>query len=259
MSIREYVKPASLDEALAVLDGPAKAVLLGGGAYLRLGAASHEVLVDLYELGLGGVRATADGLELGGAATYRELETAPAAQTFADGLLPRSVERVVGVQLRNVVTVGGTLAGRYAFANLTTALLALDATLVWHRTGRRSMDEHLAAKPAVKDILTAVQVAGGDVRGAWQDLTRTRTDFAVLNVAAVRRGDAWRIAVGSRPGIAVLATAAATVAAQGGIAAAAGDAAAEELDFGSDLRGSAAYRQALCRTLVTRAVEEVLS
>lgn len=259
MSIRDYVKPDSLDAALAVLDGDERAVLLGGGAYLRLGAASHEVVVDLFELGLDGVRAEDDGLTIGGLATYRQLETDPAARRLAGGLLARSVEHIVGVQMRNVVTVGGTLAGRYAFANLTTALLALDATLVWHRAGRQGLDDFMTAKPAGKDILVAVEVADGGVRGAWQDVQRTRTDFAILNVAAVRRGDEWRIAVGSRPGIATLASAAATVAAVSGNPQAAGDAAAEELEFGSDLRGSAEYRRAVCRALVSRAVEEVLS
>ena len=97
MSLRDYVKPASLDEALAVLDGDDRAVLLGGGAYLRLGAATHDVVVDLYELGLNEVRLEGDVLSIGGLTDYRRLETAPEARAVADGLLCRSVEKIVGV------------------------------------------------------------------------------------------------------------------------------------------------------------------
>jgi CO/xanthine dehydrogenase FAD-binding subunit len=38
----------------------------------------------------------------------------------------------------------------------------------------------------------------------------------------------------------------------------AGAAAAEELTFGDNTRGSAAYRKALCKTLVKRAIEGVI-
>jgi len=253
MAVRTYLKPASLSEAAALLAEHERAVIVGGGAYLRLGARSFDVAVDLFDAGLDYVRETDDGLELGAMATYRMLETDPAVRAYADGLLAQSVARIVGVQMRNIVTVGGTVFGRYAFSNLTTALLALGADVTLHHAGRMTLETFLARKPAAGDILASVTLPAEGGRAAWQELTRTCNDFAVLNVAAVRRDDGLRIAVGARPGMARLCPEAAAAPAR------AGETAAAELDFGDDVRASADYRRAICRVLVARAVEEVLS
>ncbi len=260
MAVRTYAKPASLSEAAALLAEHERAVIIGGGAYLRLGGRSFDVAVDLYDAGLDYVRETGDGLELGAMATYRMLETDPLTRAYAGGILAHAVERIVGVQMRNIVTVGGTIFGRYAFSNLTAALLALGADVVLHGAGRLSLAEFLARKPARGDILGSVILPREGGRAAWGDLTRTRNDFAVLNVAVVKRDDV-SVAVGARPGMAQLCPAAAAAAAAGGDDAPgrAGAAAAAELEFGDDLRATADYRRRLCHVLVARAVKEVLS
>jgi CO/xanthine dehydrogenase FAD-binding subunit len=258
MSVRTYLKPASVDEAAALLAEHERAVIVGGGAYLRLGARSFEVAVDLFEAGLDYVRESDAGLELGAMATYRMLETDPATRAYADGVLVRSVERIVGVQMRNLVTVGGTIFGRFAFSNLATALLALGAEVNLHRAGRVPLEVFLGGRPERGDILVSILLPAAGGRAAWQELTRTCNDFAVLNVAAVRRDDQLRIAVGARPGVARLCPKAAVAALAEGPARA-GEAAAAELEFGDDVRASADYRRAICPVLVARAVEEVLS
>ena len=192
-------------------------------------------------------------------ATYRMLETDPLTRAYADGVLARAVERIVGVQMRNIVTVGGTIYGRYAFSNLTTALLALGADVMLHRAGRVTLEDFFQRKPDPWDILASVVLPSAGGRAAWQELTRTCNDFAVLNVAAVRRDGELRIAVGARPGLARLCPEAAAAASGDDAPARAGEAAAAELDFGDDVRASADYRRALCRALVARAVGEVLS
>ncbi len=261
MTSPQYFKPRSVDEASALLADHPGAVIIGGGAYLRLSSRKVAVAVDLFDVGLDFIRVADGGLELGAMATFRMLETDPAVRGYADGLLSRSVERIVGVQMRNITTVGGTLFGRYGFSNLITALLAVDAEVELHKAGRMPLPEFLAAKPDHADILTKVVLPNAGWRAAWQDLTRTVNDYAVLNVAvAVRDGEA-RVVVGARPGRGMRSGAAEAELAGGGADAArkAGDAAAAELEFGDDVRGSAEYRRELCRTLVTRAAQEVLA
>ncbi len=258
MAVKAYLRPKSAAEALALVEGDERAALIGGGAYLRLAARGYETAVDLCDAGLDRVRVEGGMLWIGAMVTYRRLETDSVVRDWCGGLLGRCVENIVGVQVRNIVTVGGTVAGRYAFANLTTALLALGAEVVLERGGRKPLEQFLADKALVRDVLVEVVVPAKPQRGAWRDLTRVRTDFAVLNAAAVRRGAEWRVAVGARPGVARLSYGAAKAAAAGD-ALGAGAAAAAELDFGDDLRASAAYRRRVCSTLVARAVEEVLS
>ncbi len=261
MTEQLYFKPASVAEAAALLDEHPGAVIIGGGAYVRLGSRRMEVAVDLYDAGLDFVRRTEAGLELGAMATFRLLETDPLARGYADGLLSRAVERIVGVQMRNITTTGGTLYGRYGFSNLITALLAVDAEVELHRAGRMRLDKFFTTKPDPRDILTKVILPDLPWRAAWRDLTRTVNDYAVLNVAVAGQGDQARVVVGARPGRGVRCPEAEAALLAGGEDAPrkAGEAAADTVEFGGDARGSADYRRELCRTLVDRAAREVLS
>ncbi len=259
-----YIKARSADEAAAALREHPDAALVGGGAYLRLGGRRPPVLVDLFDAGLDGIERDGELVALGAMATFRQVETSPLLAGLAGGLLPRAVRFIGGVQMRNIVTVGGTVAGRYGFANLLTALLALDAAVEFHPGEREPLGEYLAGKPRKGRLVTRVLVPAAARRGGWQDLTLVRADFAVLNVAAVAGDGYARIAVGARPAVAAVADeASARLAAAGEdvetVARECGEAAAAELDFGDDLRGSADYRRHLCRELVARAVREVLS
>jgi len=256
-----YFKPASVAEAVDLLAEHPGAVIIGGGAFVRLGSRKVEVAVDLYDAGLDFIRRTDAGLELGAMATFRLLETDPQVRGYADGLLARSVERIVGVQMRNITTVGGTLYGRYGFSNLITALLAVDAEVELHKAGRMPLDRFFTTKPDPRDILTGVVLPDLPWRAAWQDLTRTVNDYAVLNAAVALHDGGTRVVVGARPGRGARCPGAEEALQAGGEEAPrmAGEAAASELEFGDDVRGSADYRRELCRTLVTRAVREVLS
>ncbi len=256
-----YFKPASAVEAAALLDEHPGAVVIGGGAFVRLRSRRIPVAVDLFDAGLDYVRQTDAGLELGAMATFRMLETDPLVAGFADGLLARAVERIVGVQMRNITTVGGTLYGRYGFSNLITALLALDAEVQLLRGGLMPLEKFFTTRPDPRDILTRVVLPRVSWRAGWQDLTRTVNDYAVLNTAVATGEGRTRVVVGARPGRGTRCPQAEKVLIAGGPAAAeqAGEAAAAELEFADDVRASADYRRAVCRTLVTRAAGEVLS
>jgi CO/xanthine dehydrogenase FAD-binding subunit len=262
MHIAEYVKPASLAEAYTLLQERPDAVVFGGGAMLRLGRRRIGLAVDLFEAGLDFVRRESDRLELGAMVTFRRLETDPLLQDFADGILPRAVRNIVGVQQRNLFSVGGTVHGKYGFSNLLTVLLALDATVIFHGAGPVPLADHLADAGRRRDIVEKIVLPVEEVRASYRMLTRTRSDFALLNAAVVRRQGAFRVAVGARPRVATLAVQAMALL-DGGVAPDAavrgGALAATELSFGSDLRASAHYRRRICQVLVRRAVEDVLA
>lgn len=266
MKIDEYVKPKSAAEAYALLNGNENAAVVGGGAWLRLSRRPIELAVDLYDAGLDFVRRSGDRLELGAMVSYRRIETDPEVNGFADALLKHSVRDIVGVQMRNIFTVGGTVAGRYGFSHLNCALLALGAEIVFHEHGPMSLDAYLSGEGPKRDIITHIVIDTADVRSAFQAARRVHNDFAMLAVAAARRGDNVRLAVGARPGRARLAESAMAHLASalsdgdaGAMAVRAAELAAEELDFGDDQRASADYRRQICPTLVSRALQEVLS
>lgn len=260
LQIDHYYHAATLEDAYQFLTSVPGSVVLGGGGYIRLGTRAIAAAIDLSRLDLDYVREVAGTVELGAMTTLRTLETHPLLTGRHRGVLARAVENIVGVQLRNLVTIGGTVAGRYPFSDPLTALLALDARLYFHHRGEVTLADYLAG-PAIRDILVKIVIGDSCRQAAFASIRRTRTDYAVLNAAVARTGENFRIVVGARPGKAALVPEAAAFLLKNGLdresAREAGSIAAQHLQFGDNPRGSGAYRRRLCPVLVTRALLEV--
>ncbi|MBN2873895.1 MAG: FAD binding domain-containing protein, partial [Spirochaetales bacterium] len=119
MDIENIVRPRSLDEAYSLLAEPG-AIAIGGGAWLRLGQKALATAVDLSGLGLCYIRESDKSIEIGAMATARDVETSPVLLEAFGPVFRDAVSGIVGVQMRNIVTVGGTVAGRYGFSDLNT-------------------------------------------------------------------------------------------------------------------------------------------
>ena len=133
-----YQRPASIEEALAIIGSDPGAKVLAGGQslipLLKLRLGSAETLVDIGRLpGLRGVRQRDDGwLAIGALTTYAELLESPAAEY---GLLRDALPHIGDVQVRNVGTIGGSIAHADPASDLPACLLALEAELVIRSAG----------------------------------------------------------------------------------------------------------------------------
>jgi carbon-monoxide dehydrogenase medium subunit len=127
----EYVRPSSVDEAVAALAqaGDDAKVLAGGQSLLpvlRLRLAEPAVLVDLGGIaGLRGIRADGDRLVIGAMTTHAEL----AALGDKASLLAQAAETVGDRQVRHRGTLGGSLSHADPGGDLPTVAVALDAQL----------------------------------------------------------------------------------------------------------------------------------
>ncbi|SHO49082.1 CO or xanthine dehydrogenase, FAD-binding subunit [Desulfopila aestuarii DSM 18488] len=260
LQIENHLSPSTLEEAYETLTSVPGSLVLGGCGYIRLGDRTISNAIDLSNLGLNFVHGTKSEVEIGAMTTLRTIETDALCQSLWHGLLPRSVENIVGVQLRNCVTIGGTVAGRYPFSDPLTALLALDARLQFYHYGEISLEEFFTGQ-GLKDILVKIIIPKRGQIGAFQSVRRAKTDYAVLNAAVTKTGDDYRIVVGARPGRAVLVPEASDYLSSNGLnettARKAGNIAAASLQFGDNPRGSGEYRKAICPVLIARALMEV--
>jgi CO/xanthine dehydrogenase FAD-binding subunit len=263
ITIEEYAKPWSVAEAHTLLTTGRNTAVVGGGAFMRLASRKIGIAVDLSRTGLNFIRETGDSVEIGAMTTFRQLEQNIPLQNNLDGLIPKTVRNVGGVQLRNMVTVGGTVYGRYGFSELLTGLMVLDVYVVMYKNGMIPLPEFLAGRN-LKDILEKLILVKQDLRGSYQVFRNTCGSLPILCVAASKRNGEYKIAVGGRPGVATLAREAMAFLnnnRKNGVRnpEQAGEIAAGELDFGSDRKAAAAYRRELCKVLVKRAVTEVES
>jgi CO/xanthine dehydrogenase FAD-binding subunit len=264
MNIQRYVRPDRIADAYDLIHKE-KGVPIGGGAWTRMNRGGIDLAVDLSGLGLRYIRVKEKRAALGAMTRARDVETSKELQGAFGSLFSDAAAHIVGVQLRNIVSVGGTVSGGYGFSDLNTALLALEASVTFYREGQMPLEDYLEKRPDGARLIEEILIPMGTVKAAFQSVRKTRTDFAVLNAAVVRRPEGWRIAVGARPGAARLSLQAARILDEEGdggptaeAAKRAGEAAAEELSFGKDLRGSAEYRKEISSVLVRRCVEETI-
>lgn len=260
LEINNYLTPTTLADAYNALQNAQGAIILGGCGYLRLGARKIGTAIDLSDLNLSGITERESAIEIGAMTTLRELEIHSLIEHHANGLLKKSVENIVGVQLRNCVTLGGSVSGRYPFSDPITALMALDAELVFHNHGHISLATFLEGK-GLKDILVKIVIPKDNRKAAFESMRKSVTDYAVLNVAVSHNAKQFQVVVGSRPGRATYAVEAADYLSTNGLnensAIKAGELAGQYLKFGDNPRGSSTYRKAICPVLVKRALLKI--
>ena len=254
MTIREYKRAESLEEAWQLNQKRPNRVL-GGMIWLKMENINVGTAIDLSGLGLDTIEETDEGFSIGAMVTLRQLELHPGLAAYTDGAVRESVRHIVGVQLRNLATVGGSIYSRFGFSDVLTMFLALNASVELYKGGVVPLAEY-AQRPYDRDILVRVLVPKENARFVYQSVRNSQTDFPVLTCAAAKLADgSMRAASGARPGKAVLYTAAPE----------AGEAAEEfaarfaaevkaDIKTESNLRGGAEYRRHLAGVLTKRAV-----
>lgn len=261
LQIQNLLYAKDLEEAYQTLISENDSVVLGGCGYLRLGSRKINTAIDLTRLNLDFIQKREDTIEIGAMATLRALETHPLTRSLWGGMLADSVSHIVGVQLRNIVTTGGTIAGRYPFSDPITALLALNAKMELFNYGEIDLEEFLESK-GLRDIVVKITIPDDGRTGAFRSIRKSKTDYAILNCATATTKNSCRIVVGSRPGKAQRVPEAEEYVQTNGLdndtAREAGKIAADSLKFGDNPRGSGEYRKAICPVLVQRCLAEVM-
>ncbi|XOB66105.1 FAD binding domain-containing protein [Deferribacteres bacterium DY0037] len=258
MNIDRYVRVSSLSEASDILRKDKAACILGGCGYLRLGRKKISTAIDLSLLSLSYITETPTTIEIGAMTPLRDIETSSLLERTYGSALRKSTEGIVGVQLRNVVTLGGTVAGRYPFSDILPVLMALETNIHFAESGKISLEKYMTEK-AIRDVVEKISIPKNGQKAGFASMRHSETDYAILNAAVgIKNGD-YKIFVGARPQKAVRAPEAEDVLNSGRSFEDTGRAAAAELTFGDNTRGSADYRKAICKAIVQRAGEEAIN
>jgi aerobic carbon-monoxide dehydrogenase medium subunit len=266
----ELSQPATLAEALGLLDAEGTRPLSGGTALMlmmKAGVLRPSRLVSLRRLGLEGIHANGD-LRIGAMTSLRALEKSA---TVKKGwpVIARTLHTLSNVRVRNVATVGGALAHADPHMDLPPLLVALGAHVVVEgKSGKRMLHvEDLYAgylENTLKrgELITWLEIpALGKRRAAYlKCTTRSADDWPAVGVAAVLDSQEVTLIVSAatdRP--TRLHAAEKILKGKTGDPKAlreAAEAAAEEVQIESDLHGSAAYKKQLIRVYLARAIHE---
>ncbi len=265
--IDRYVRPKSLEEAYELLTSVKGARIIGGFTFMRLGTVNIPLLIDLQDLGLDFIREGEDFMEIGATVKLGDVERSEVIQKHFDGFLSKTVKYIWSVQLRNIATVGGTVFARFGFSDFITSLLVLNTKVKLYRNGEMLLEDFLESRVS-RDILVSLKIEKEERKAKFRFMRNSFYDFSILNVAVSAKVEngrlgGFRIAIGARPGIAKLAKKAMEYLEKNGLSpetiSKASDLSAEEMEFGTDIRGDAEYRKMICPVLVRRALNDILS
>ena len=156
MTIREYKRAESLEEAWQLNQKRPNRVL-GGMIWLKMENINVGTAIDLSGLGLDTIEETDEGFSIGAMVTLRQLELHPGLAAYTDGAVRESVRHIVGVQLRNLATVGGSIYSRFGFSDVLTMFLAMDCDVELYKGGILPLQEY-AQRPYDRDILVRLIV-----------------------------------------------------------------------------------------------------
>jgi len=260
IKFKEYIKPKTIEDAYNLLTTK-NAEIIGGGAFLRLSNRKIDVAIDLIDANLNFINEINDSVEIGSMVVISEFEENPVLSKLYNGFLKNVSETVLSFQMRNIITVGGTLYPKYGFSDLITALLVLPTEVYLYKSGKFSVEDFLKTRLEHKDILAKIVIKKENLKTSFQYIRNSEYDFSILNVA-VSKGNEVKIAVGGRPAVAQLAYK--TMQFLHGkdlneeIIKEAAKMVSEEIPFADDIKASKEYRKKVCEALVKRALLEVM-
>ncbi len=272
----DYAAPATLAEALGLLaDGSAKP--LSGGMSLipmmKLRLANPERLIDIGRLPeLNYIREGKGEIHIGAGATHYDIETAPLLRAKCP-LLAETASHIGDIQVRNMGTIGGSVAHADPAADYPAALQALEAKIVLkNATGERTLavgDFFLdtfttALEPGeiVSEIIVPIDDASTGT--SYQKFVQPASGFAIVGVAArIRRHGGKvtqaRIGVTGLAGHSYRAGKAEKALEAGKDAGTAAALIPDGAEANSDLHASAEYRQHMASNYGARAIAAALS
>ena len=258
LTIQNYVRAQSLEQAYE-LNQKKSSRIIGGMMWLKMQNNTANTAIDLCDLGLDTIEETEDAFSIGAMVTLRALEQHPGLSAYTQGAVKRAMESIVGVQFRNMATVGGSIFGRFGFSDVLTVFLAMDTEVEMFHAGRIPL-EQFAEMPQDRDILVRLIVKKKPGRFVYQSMRNTRTDLPTLTCAASVMDGEHRVVLGARPMRAMVLRDEEGLLREGLSLTSAHTFtvwAAEHTPTDSNVRGSAAYRTRLARVLTERAILEL--
>jgi carbon-monoxide dehydrogenase medium subunit len=203
----DYVKPASVDEAVQALQqGGEDAKILAGGQsllpVLRLRLAAPSLLVDLGGIPeLRGIREDGDRIAIGAMTSYYDIVRDDLVNQHIT-LLAQATETVADSQVRHRGTLGGSLAHADPAGDLGAVALALDAEMViTGPSGTRTVPaseffvDYFTTAIGEGEILTEIRFPKYTGWGShYEKFNRTAQAWSMVAIAAAVRVEGGTIA-----------------------------------------------------------------
>ena len=262
MEVDKYIEAKSLKEAYELLKASRDNRVVGGGAWIKISMKKAKTLISLDNLNLDYIKDEKDFIEIGSQTNLRKIETNKNIKSLYSGILSKAINHIMGITIRNLATIGGSIMGKFAFSDLYSVLLVMDVKLKFYNLGEISFDDYINSPRITDDILISIKLNKNNSVGYFKKVAKTALDFAMINLAIAKDNDI-KIAIGSKPAIAKLSSSAmeylnSQTKIDDEIIEKTCEIAIEEANINSNVRASKEYREVLIRTYLKRGIQQVI-
>jgi carbon-monoxide dehydrogenase medium subunit len=209
----DYVRPATIVEALELLKSASNAKVMAGsqtlGPMLNLRFVQPDVVIDITRIpGLKRVEESTDAIVLGACITHAAIEDGRVPDV-TNGMLPRVAARIAYRAVRTRGTIGGSLAHADPAADWLACLSALGAEVsISGASGQRKaplvgfVKGALETSLAADEIIDGVRIPRLTARARWgyHKIWRKTGEFAEAIGAVVIDRDTCSIVAGATAG-----------------------------------------------------------
>jgi carbon-monoxide dehydrogenase medium subunit len=259
-----YHKPSTVEEAISLFNGSDDGFYLSGGQTLiptlKQHLAAPTDVIDLSSIeGLHGVSVDAGIVRVGAFTRHAEVAGHPEIRQTLP-VLSDLAAQIGDAQVRNLGTMGGSIANSDPAADYPAAVIGLGATI---HTGSRAIsgDDYFkdlfetALEPG--EIITSIDYPVPD-RAAYRKFPNPASRYAVVGVLIADFGGAIRVGVTGAGPCAFRATGIEEVLNENLTADALQAVEVPDAGFNSDLHASAEYRAHLVKVMAGRAVADLI-
>ena len=276
----EYSAPSSLKDALGLLAGDDVKVLAGGMSLIplmKLRLATPGQLVDIGRIpDLNYIREDKGALRIGATTTHYQIESSATVRSRCP-LLAEAAAHIGDIQVRNMGTIGGSVAHADPAADYPASLLALETRVVLVTAkGQRELPiaeffvdtftTALEPGEIIRELIVPVEEQSAGT--SYQKMLQPASGFAIVGIAARVKKSGGKVTM-ARVGVTGLSgkpyRANSVEKALEGTSGSASDvqkaaaSVAAGVDANSDLHASADYRKHLAKVYTMRALTVALS
>src|SRR5437667_7346491 len=244
---------------------------------MKLRLATPEALVDLSRVpGLSGITENAGFIHIGAMTTHHEVEDSALLRAKCP-LLAEAASAIGDVQVRNMGTIGGSIAHADPAADYPASLVALEAQVRISSSKRErtlgiaeflvdALSTALEPGEIVREIIVPIEARGTGV--SYQKMVQPASGFAIVGAAARVRKSGGKVSfvhvgITGLAGKAFRATGVekllATTAGSAADVQKAAAVASDGVDANTDLHASAAYRRQMAKVYTARALTQALA
>lgn len=148
VTIQNYVRAQSIDEAYE-LNQKKGSCIIGGMLWTKMQDRLIQTAIDMCDLGLDKIEEKDDEFIIGAMASLRQIELHDGLNKYTHGAVCEAVKDIVGVQFRNLATIGGSIWGRFGFSDILTVFFSygcICGTLSWWYDSSQGICQHEAGQ-----------------------------------------------------------------------------------------------------------------